>query len=164
MGSSDSYSNSMLLGHTTRRKLRSNRSIEQRDLCIFEHVYQRNHSGIPGQIYSLGRWWSWFRLLVIVIFCYFKSIWAFFNIKGRAIQTLKHSCNKWDLAMILISSNNIICKSKEFHNAQSYNSSILLLLSLLDIVKKVDPKTGYIIWQEVVDNNVEVSELIKLYP
>lgn len=29
--------------------------------------------------------------------------------------------------------------------------------NLLDIVKKVDPKTGYIIWQEVVDNNVEVK-------
>jgi hypothetical protein len=38
-----------------------------------------------------------------------------------------------------------------------------MFLSLLDIVNKVDPSTGYMIWQEVVDNNVKVSKFrIKL--
>lgn len=51
---------------------------------------------------------------------------------------------------------------KAFMEKSKYNDDYskieqFYIQNLLNIVKKVSPKTGYVIWQEVVDNNVEVK-------
>jgi hypothetical protein len=64
---------------------------------------------------------------------------------------------QWVLELTILNLNNITCKSIIFkRNIFQYeNIFVLLIYSLVDIVGSTGK--DYVVWQEIIDNNVQVK-------
>ncbi len=69
----------------------------------------------------------------------------------------KNLCVQWVLELTILNLNNITCKSIIFkRNIFQYeNIFVLLIYSLVDIVGSTGK--DYVVWQEIIDNNVQVK-------